>query len=491
MRPKYIMAIATAIVSMVSCSDFERMNTNPNQIPYNETNPTKLLQDLIYYSNSRIYYRAWRVNNQLMQYSTFVNGQELTANYDIKSSESDMSWKDFYKWGSAADHMYSLAIAKDDPNCQAIALTLKVYACEPITAIFGDVPYSEAFRFDEGISAPVFDDQIAIYRQMLDELETANFLYDTDEELDVPSRDLLYTGDILKWKKFTNSLRLRLLMRVSRSEEIDAPAMIEEMLRNPQDWPVFESNADAAILRPTGENPFYGVFGGSIGYDPMTTNNKLCSRFTKLLTSAADPRLPKFADARNGEYLGLDSGQTQDYISANADNCCNYAKSLNRNTTPQTMMNYAEVLFLKAEARFRDFTTVGDAGEYYDKAVTASIRQWLEDEKYEPGQLLEAPSTAAYDNTLVRIMEQKYIAVFLSGFEAWCDYRRTGLPEMPKGPAMMNYGDDGEPVLPERLVYPAFTEARNGANYADAVSRLETGRNDMLSKVRWAQGTRY
>lgn len=487
-RTTITLCIITALLVNASCSKFEQMNHNHNQVVYGESTPSKLLADVIYSGHWTIFYRSWRINSQLMQYGTFVNGQELICNYDIKAVESTNLWNNLYRWGAGAAHMYDLALARNDRNSQAIALTMKAYISEAITCVFGDCPYSEAYSWSDGVSHPKYDTQEEIYTQIVKELDAANALYDISLKMDYPERDILFNGDIMKWKKFTNSLRFRYLMRMSKCDctEVDVPSELDMMANRPDIYPMFESNADAAILRYSGINPNYNGFGSTTATDPMSQNNRLCERLVKLMTDCSDPRLPKYADARNGEYLGIRSGELSDYIAANVDLTCNYAKGLSTDTSPSTLMNYSEILFLKSEACFRGLIdTDKTAGEWYDEAVTASVRERLCDESWAPGAFLTPPSTAAYDGTLERIMEQKYVAMFLVGFEAWCDYRRTGMPRMPHGPAMV-LAD-----VPARLRYPLITQTTNAENWKAAVSRLETGEDDMVSKLWFASGTNY
>lgn len=494
MKKYFLAAIMIVVGFSFSCSKFEELNHNPNQVTYGETNPTKLMSDIIYSGHWTIFYRSWRINSQLMQYSMYVNGQELSSNYDVRATESTQLWNNLFRWASSADHMYDVAKEKEDGNSMAIALTLKVYLAEAATSIFGDMPYSEAFNWENGVSHPLYDKQEDIYLSMVSELNTANDLYDTSKKLDYPDRDILYGGDISKWQKFTNSLRLRLLMRMSKNEceDLDIPAEMNLMVNNPSMYPVFESNSDAAILRYTGVNPNYNGFGETTATDPMSQNNKMGHTLMKLMTDCSDPRLPYYADAKNGDYIGLLSGQTNDYIAANQSLACTYAKALSTDTSPSTLMNYSELLFIITEAQFRGLVSSGKTTEeLYNEAVVASVRERMGKETWSPGAFLTAPSTAAYDGTIERIMEQKYVATFLVGYEAWCDYRRTGLPVMPVGPSMVNKDSEGNVVLPTRLRYPLITQTTNYDNWKEAVSALETGEDDMLSRVWFARGERY
>ena len=476
-------------MATTSCSDFEEINTNPNRVSFGNVTATKLLQNIIYDGVWQIHYNSWRINGDLIQYSMRTsNTYELVSNYEVRTSTPLSIWRGLYRWAAAADHMYHVALGQEDANGQAIALTLKVFYAENLTAIFGDIPFSEGFQWADEVYYPVFDTQAEIYAKMLAELDNANFLYNQSQSLDYPTRDLLFGGDIRKWQKFTNSLRLRLLLRVSKCTEIDAPSEIDFMLSNPTLYPIFASNADGAILRYTGDAPFFNQFGPSGTYDSMSTNSRLCKTLTDIMNACSDPRLPFYATLRNGGYEGLLAGQTFNYVEANLSTATYHAASLSTNTAPSTLMSYAELLFIRAEAAMRGWTSE-DPRSMYEAAVTAAVRQYVGENALLTA-MLTPPSTAAYEGTLKQIMEQKYVAQFLAGFESWCDYRRTGWPVMTIGPAMTNFDAYGNPTLPTRLTYPVITQTTNSENYQKAVERMG-GTNNMLTKVWWASGTRY
>jgi len=488
---KYAVAgvMLCSLLAINSCTDFEEINTNPNRVSFGNITATKLLQNIIYDGVWQIHYNSWRINGDLAQYSMRTsNTYELVGNFEVRAATPLSIWRGLYRWASAADHMYHVAQGQDDVNCQAIALTLKVFYSENITAIFGDVPYSEAFQWADEVFYPTFDNQSDIYIKMLAELDDANFLYNHGRSLDFPTRDLLFGGDTRKWQRFTNSLRLRLLMRISKCWEIDAPAEIAFMLSNPTLYPIFTNNAEGAILRYTGDAPFYNQFGPSGTYDPMSTNSRLCKTFTDILNSCSDPRLPFYATLRSGGYEGLLAGQTFNYIEANLSWATYHAASLSTNSSPSTLLSYAEVLFIRAEAALRGWTSE-DPRNLYEAAVTAAVRQYVGENAILTAMLADS-SPAGYKGTLQQIMEQKYVAQYLVGYEAWCDYRRTGWPVMTIGPAMTNFDSFGIPTPPTRLTYPVVTQTTNYENYKIAVDRMG-GTNNMLTKVWWASGSRY
>lgn len=173
--------------------------------------------------------------------------------------------------------MYRLALEQNDVNCQAIALTMRAFCMAHCTDGFGDVPFTEAFQGRDGLAQPLFDTQRSIYERLYEDLELANSLYDVSKSLKSPSRDLLYGGDMAKWKRFTNSLHLRLLMRcINRDGELGISERIRSLVSQPTLYPLFESNDDNATLFYTGVVPFVNYFKNTT-YENFTTYGRRAS----------------------------------------------------------------------------------------------------------------------------------------------------------------------------------------------------------------------
>lgn len=157
-------------------------------------------------------------------------------------------------------------------------------------------------------------------------------------------------------------------------------------------------------------------------------------------------------------------------------------------------MSYSELQFILAEARERNFITTGDAAEYYENGIRASFSYYLEriiaGGWNEIATDLQAFDVDAYmtqtdvtysgtsDDILQKIALQKWIALYYTGFEAWSDWRRTGMPEVIPGPDAVNGGK-----VPVRFQYPNSVKATNNANYQEAVSRM--GADDLNTKLWW------
>src|SRR5690606_28446335 len=143
----------------------------------------------------------------------------------------------------------------NNSNYLAIALTMKSFLYSYLTDYFVDIPYSQSLKAEDGILQPKFDSQETVYKGILEDLERANSLINIGEGL-VFEGDILYKGDMLKWKKFINSLRIRYYRRLSNRSEINSKQKIGEILSDPGKYPIFEGNEDSATLKYTGEPPF-------------------------------------------------------------------------------------------------------------------------------------------------------------------------------------------------------------------------------------------
>ena len=355
------------------------------------------------------------------------------------------------------------------------------------TDIYGDIPFSEAFQGRNNVLKPKFDTQKEVYTQLFADLERANSLYDPSRALRYPNKDLMYKGDIAKWRKFTNSLHMRLLMRLqNRDAEMGVSEKLREIVSNPARYPVMASNADNAALFYTNVDPFIGHFGTTTLQSFTSNSHRMAEHLVNLMNNTNDPRLGIYAVQQNNEWTGLVSGYPT--TETNATNCAYLNKDvLGDYTSPYTFMRYDEVLFILSEAAFRGMIPGGSAAaqQYYEQAVLASIDYWDEINPSPTYEITQAQKNAfmqivAFDNTLEQILNQKYIALFWEGYEAWHEYRRTGYPNFKIGKGTANDG-----VLPTRFIYPVTTVDTNHENYLKAIANQ--GPDNMKTRLWWAR----
>ncbi|MGV8093562.1 MAG: SusD/RagB family nutrient-binding outer membrane lipoprotein [Mangrovibacterium sp.] len=463
----------------MSCENFDELNTDPNRM--DQVTPGALLNPVLYELSVFNWNRSNSFTMELMQVSLPTNSSGGVSRYIFNDNTGNSTWNTYYQWLNNIREMENLAVEFNEPNYQAIALTLKSWVFQLLADSFGDVPMSEANRGDEGLLQPKFDTQEQIYTQILADLEQANSLFNTatglrfntDGELLFGTDEVLVSGQsagMVKWKKFCNSLRLRVAMRMVNSSNAKAKSEIEAILGDPTRYPVFTGNNDAALL------PLSGVFPQE---PPMTrpqdftSYRGVASFFIDNLNTLGDPRRDIFCTKVNGQFIGWPSG----YNVAPTDPATpsNMNQNLAKAPLKVVLMPYAEIEFIKAEAAFYGWNTGGGtAKSAYEAGVRAAIEQW--------GAAFPADyfanTAAAFNNTLERIMLQKYYALFFCDCQQWFEHMRTGYPVLPRG--------DGVPAgnqMPNRFKYPETIQRTNMTNYQEAKQRM--GGDTFNNKLWW------
>ena len=377
-----------------------------------------------------------------------------------------------YKWLNDIQDIKKQAIALDNKNYEAVALILESYTISVITDTYGNVPYSEASSGETGILKPVYDSQEQIYSKIFENLTKANSIIETNNSIE---GDLLFNGTMLKWKKFCNSLHLRLLMRVSN--KIDVSSKLTAIVSNPSTYPLFESNADNANYKYTGTFPNISPMSDGInrlyGYNIVMPSTHLVNT----LIANNDPRLEEWIDPIQGttNQKGVEPGLALDQIgeptkySRRAEDYF-YTKT----KITSIFMTYSELNFLLAEARQRNIITSGTAQNYYNIAVEASFNQW---NVVMPANYLTI--TAPYSTSTEVLYTQKWLALYHTGIEAWLDWKRTGKPSfIQAGPGSKNNG-----IVPRKLLYPSLEQSVNAENNALAIKLM--GSDSINTKVWW------
>jgi hypothetical protein len=467
-----LLAVCTAVAVLLfaaGCdSRFEDVNSNPNEPE--QVSPNLLLPNVIRSAVNTSVNTAHTTGNLVLQYVSKVS---FATEIDRYNWAGVGYWEAYYDDLRNLTDMIRIAREQDNPNYEGVGLVMKSWIFSMLTDAYGRIPYSEANT--QGENTPVYDSQEAVYRGLLADLEEANRLIDPGSGQGIRG-DILYDGDLLKWKKLANSLRLRLLMRLSEKQgqvdSVDVQAQFSEIVDNPGQYPVFEGNADNAALeyldsRPN-EWPRHTSRAGTF------RTYRMSQTLTDTLKAYDDPRLPVFADLPDSldTYVGVPNGLTDD-----ASNEFNggraFQSSLNTtkyfeepNAAEGLIMTYAEVLFLKAEAAARGWTS-GDAQSLYERGVEASMEQYGQSmpDGYlsQPG--VEYPA-GNQERAIDRINKQKWIALFYTGLEGWFNWRRTGVPAIE--PSEENVNQDQIPV---RFRYPESEQSLNAENYQDAVEQ--------------------
>ncbi|MBF5026653.1 SusD/RagB family nutrient-binding outer membrane lipoprotein [Planobacterium oryzisoli] len=480
MRIHYTKFLVLILATLLFSCDrtMEQINTDTSRIK----TPTagSLLAPIQYEMSTYGYNRADDFTFQLMQVALpFPNEGNTLSRYYMTESTGNGYWNTSYKWLKQAREMQMYAQKEQNNNYYAIALVLDAWISSNLTDAFGDIPYSEALRLEDNIMQPKFDHQKDIYIQLLNDLEKANGLFDTSKPLN--DLDLFYQAEqsaqgILKWKKFANSLSLRLLTRIlAREGEVNVKERIQKIVNNPAQYPIFTSVDDGTKIHISGQAPYLPPLARP---QDFTSYRAAGAFFVELLTANNDPRISMFftqarslADNKTIGFKGAPSGYALgtvfDFQPSNLNQ--NLAKA------PLTVLvyPYAELQFTLSELALRGIIS-GDSKQFYNEGVLATLAEWKQSV---PEDYLENP-VVAFDGTLSQIMTQKYIALFFVDHQQWYEHRRTGYPRLPNNGGLFN---DGK--MPKRMQYPTNPRIMNTSNYNEAVSRL--GSDDINLPVWW------
>ena len=396
------------------------------------------------------------------------------ANYDFKTRRIDEThwetlYRDVLKNFSEAKSLVS-GLPDVQTNKLATIELYEIYTYYVLVTSFGDIPYTEALDIE--VLNPVFDTQEAVYADLLARLDDnviSQFI--TDEVGFSASEDIVYNGDIAKWKAFANSLKLQMGMLLADSDPATAQSVVSSAIASG----VFTSaNDDMKIAFETAApytNPIYAALVLSGRDDFIPTNT-----IVDLMGTLNDPRQDDYFTMLNGEYIGGVSGELNSF-----PNFSHVSDKIGQDPTLEApLLTYYEVEFLLAEAVERGFTA-GDAETHYNNAVTASIKYWggtdAEAVTY-LGQAGVAYSSATGDYKQ-KIGTQKWLALYNRGFESWTEWRRLDYPILTAPADAMT--TNGKP--PYRVTYPDVELTLNEANLKAASASI--GGDELETKLFW------
>jgi hypothetical protein len=477
MKTKAYIILTTFISTLciTSCTkDFKELSVNPNAVDH--ALPQALLAPAITDIVAANMNRSQRVQNELMQVTVNMgDGEGKIFRYDIRKSEADYLYNNWYIDLTNINDVYKGGVETANNSYQGIALICRAWVFSLLTDTYGDVPYFEANRGKEGLFTPKFDRQKDIYTDIFKQLEEANTLLKTGANIPAAS-DPIYGGVVANWRKFGNSLYIRLLLRLSAKAEMNTPAKITEMIdTNPANYPIMTSNAESAILKWSGTAPYVSPFATwrpAVWYTP-----KLGSFFVDNLNEWSDPRIGRWATLAEGEYAGIPSGYLPGQPPAAKSTLLT---ALQIEPLLGNIMNYSELQLALAEAATKGWVTSKTAQFYYETGVTNAITLWnlTVPAGYLGFAKVKWDDTYSLDQKMELIHKQKYYTMFFTDLQQWFEYRRTGHPVLPKGPGLVNNG-----VMPARLNYPFFVQTTNTANYNAAVAAQ--GKDDINTLVWW------
>lgn len=379
----------------------------------------------------------------------------------------------------------------------AVAEIIKVTGVIRTTDSYGPVPYSAIVT---GTFTPAYDSQEEIYYSAFSDLKKArDLLYERGAASGTPLKayDLIYEGDYLKWAKYANSLILRLAMRIVYVDPQDAQEFAEEAIGNP-----------AGLITQVSEGAQHNLKSGNGAFNftnPLVTLSanyeeaRAGASMQSILSGYNDPRLNvyyKFSTITDhtNEVVGVRSG-----INVTRAFYQPFSQLNVTNNSPLPWMLASEVYFLKAEGAIRGWNMGGTAKEFYEEGIKEAFNEvgiamptnYLDNNTLKPAPYVDYANSgnnvsganvdtisikwdesAIFKVKLHRIINQKWIALYPNGSEAWADYRRTGYPRI--FPVVLNRssGTVDAVLQVRRLPYPIAQYNQNGSNVNAALSLL-------------------
>lgn len=364
--------------------------------------------------------------------------------------------------------------AGEKQNKIATIEVMNVLAYSTLVNIFGDIPYGQD-ALDPNNTQPSYTDDAAIYEDLMSRLNTAIGNLDTNAA-GFSSADVYYNGDVAKWIKFANSLKMRLAITMADANDSMAQSAIESAAPN-----AFQSNADNAMIpfqaSPPTTNPVWEALVQS-GRDDYLPANTLVD----LMNNLDDPRRPVFINkvdttddnTDNPEFIGAPYGETNDYPLYS-----HFTAEIERRDRPGMIMSYSEVEFIRAEAVERGYNISGTAETHYNNAITADMEFWgvpIPDINAYLSQP-DVAYTTAPGGWREKIGTQKWLGSFLQGLQGWTTARRLDAPTLVLPPNAQ------ASAVPTRFTYPSDEQNFNEANYNEAANAI--GGDELTTKLFW------
>jgi hypothetical protein len=475
----FLIPLAVVAVAIISCTDdFEEINTNPNA-PVS-VQPNLLLRQVIYDYGEQMSYEGFVAGGLLSQHLTALDFN-LFDRHALKSPQlGGDPWPIFYR--NLRDNEIIIEQSQTTPAFavyEGPALIFKAYMTAGLTDVFGDVPYTEAFRGDDGTVQPAYDLQEDIYMQpggILDNLDQGIIAIQNYTGSIPLEGDILFNGDLDRWVRFANSLKIKALVRISARESVGARL---QQLYDEQNY--ISDNSQNAVFNFTDGEPNNFRLARLRAGD--FNNFVMSETMEEILEELDDNRIdvlfrPRANNTNGDDYEGLINGIDASSTSVSLADF-SLAGTIFRENTGMLDANYMtawETNFLLAEAAERGLINA-PAQELYETGVAQAYEYWNTEL---PADYLS--TTGAYaangNDPIEQIITQKWIASMINGYEGWIEFRRTGFPELKDVSASLNNG-----LIPVRMPYPAEEAALNADNYEVAANA--TNDNSINVPVWW------
>lgn len=495
MNSKFLLVGAGLTLGLVGCDpdSLTRVNENPN-------NPTEAPPTALFTNATRNAVTSWLGAGYNLR-STELTTQHLA---EVQYPETDQ-----YKRLGASfttgffDNAYVIELEDfqqiinaaeeaNQPGLYGPSLVMRTWGFGYLTDSWGDIPYFDALRGADadGSLAPDYDPQRDIYADFFVVLARATAdMAAAPAGVRLGAADPIYSGNLLRWQRFSNSLRARFALRLANVDATKARAEFQAAVAAPGG--LLASNADNARMTWPGN----GVYDNPWAVNFQTRDDhRISDRMMNIMEASNDPRIPVYAqptEANPADYEGapnaLSQGTAATYIqAASRPGAIFYPGATSYGTFggsgktfPSFLMTYADVSFMLAEAAERGWIS-GSAATYYNQGIRASMEQWGVTNDAAITAFIAHPNVAYVAGTegLRRIATQQWLALFGDGGQAWALWRRTCVPNTVKpGP------DAILATVPRRLQYSTTENAVNKTQVEAAVARQ--GPDLLTTRVYW------
>ncbi|GAB3887932.1 SusD/RagB family nutrient-binding outer membrane lipoprotein [Spirosoma agri] len=481
-------SLLTSLGVMTSCSDFGNENLNPNAATTPVTSallteaitgvpPTTATGALL----DGVAGRLTSLAPEPRLFAQYWSQTQYPENSLYSTTFSD--WSRYYavtlqdlqtiiNYNTDAATKGYVAQFGSNNNQLAIARILKAYMFWVTTDRWGDIPYFNALKQDTQVT---YDAQQSIYADLFKELKAASAQFDGGTTV---SGDIIYSGSATKWKKFANSMRMLMALRLSKVDPTTGKTEFAAAYTDAAGY--ISTNADNGLVQFTEANQFRNPDNALFdGRDDYGVSDVLVNKLKDL----SDPRLPVYAAPTTaGTYSGLPYGLNRNLLIqyTGANEFSRPGTKIIAKTQPGYIITASQMLLAKSEAAVRGWIT-DDATTAYNAAIRAS---WEQYGVYDAAKFTAyttstkvAPTTADF---LAKIGDQRWISLYPNGNEAWIEWRRTGYPDLKP----TQYAVNESKQIPRRYGYPNTEPTLNTAAYTAAVAKLTNG-DKTSSRVWW------
>lgn len=462
---KIVLGTVFAAMTLSSCtSDLTGLNDDPKHptsLPSSTLMARGQQQQFYYTYTGSVNFNNYKFFTQMWAETTYTD----ETNYDLVGRNQPRNH--FNRMYNGVLNNYeqakkNLATEGGNPNKMATLEIAEITAWENIVDTFGDVPYSQALKADAGQFAPAYDDAKAIYTDLFKRI---NAVIPTITSGSGYTEDLVYGGDMSKWKKVANSIKLRLALNLADVDPATSKAMAESAVASG----VMTSDADSYSLSFPGgtfSNPFFDDLVASGRKDFVPTE-----LVVNLMNSKMDPRRPIYFTTVGGAYVGGQFGELNPYPNYSHYQDATWLQP----DAPANLLSYTEVLFMRAEAAARGYNVGGTAATLYAAAITNSMNFY----GVAPADTTVYLAAHPYDATNYKksIGEEVYIALHNRGFAEWNFSRRLDYP------VFVNPKNSRISGVPVRLPYSDQEYVLNKGNVTAAAAKI--GTDKATTKLFW------